>query len=125
MQELSISNTLVLPSLIYENSPTALFDALKLNVDIIASDLGGISEIVRKYYGHLVYPYDIKSLSIAMEKSLRKNRVSEGSILGVIKENIQNIIQEKDKSINKKPVDLSDLQAQVYIKELLEQLHLS
>jgi hypothetical protein len=60
-----------------------------------------------------------------MEKSLRKNRVSEGSILGVIKENIQNIIQEKDKSINKKPVDLSDLQAQVYIKELLEQLHLS
>jgi glycosyltransferase involved in cell wall biosynthesis len=101
MQELSTANTLVLASLIYENSPTALFDALKLNKDIIASDLGGSSEIIKSYYGQLVAPNDLDSLSTAMCNSLNN----------------------KDK--NKKPVDLSDLQAKVYIKELLEQLHLS
>jgi len=101
MQELSTANTLVLASLIYENSPTALFDALKLNKDIIATDLGGSSEIIKSYYGQLVAPNDLDSLSTAMCNSLNN----------------------KDK--NKKPVDLSDLQAKVYIKELLEQLHLS
>ena len=101
MQELSTANTLVLASLIYENSPTALFDALKLNKDIIASDLGGSSEIIKSYYGQLVAPNDLDSLNTAMCNSLNN----------------------KDK--NKKPVDLSDLQAKVYIKELLEQLHLS
>jgi glycosyltransferase involved in cell wall biosynthesis len=101
MQELSTANTLVLASLIYENSPTALFDALKLNKDIIASDLGGSSEIIKSYYGQFVAPNDLDSLNTAMCNSLNN----------------------KDK--NKKPVDLSDLQAKVYIKELLEQLHLS
>lgn len=101
MQELSIADTLVLPSLIYENSPTALFDALKLNKDIIASNLGGNSEILKKYYGQLVSPNNVDSLSTAMSNSLNKN--------------------ERDK----KPADLSDLQAKVYIQELLKQLHLS
>ncbi|MFP4514640.1 MAG: glycosyltransferase [Parcubacteria group bacterium] len=101
MQELARADTLILPSLIYENSPTALFDALKLNVDIIASDLGGNSEIVNTYYGQLVPPANLKSLSSAMLKSL-----NEGGR-------------------KKKPVDLSELQVKRYIEELLKQLHLS
>lgn len=101
LQELNLANTLVLPSLIYENSPTALFDALKLNKDIIASNLGGNSEIIKKYYGQLVSPDNINSLSTAMNNSVYK------------------------KEENKKPVDLSDLEARIYIQELLKQLHLS
>lgn len=101
MNELKSANTLVLPSLIYENLPTALFDALQLNKDIIATNLGGSSEIVNNYYGRLVVPSNIESLKEAMIKSL------------------------KTEELDKKPVDLSDLQADIYIQELLKQLHLS
>jgi glycosyltransferase involved in cell wall biosynthesis len=101
MRELSAANTLILPSLIYENSPTALFDALKLNKDIVATNLGGSSEIVNKYYGRLVSPNNIQSLKKAMIESLN------------------------EKDVDKKPVDLSDLQADIYIQELLKQLHFS
>ncbi|MCF7794824.1 glycosyltransferase [Patescibacteria group bacterium] len=101
MQKLAEANTLILPSLIYENSPTALFDALKLNIDIIATNLGGNTEIIKKYYGQLIKPNNINALSNAISNSLN--------------------------SINshKKPVNLSDLQVDIYIQELLKQLHLS
>jgi glycosyltransferase involved in cell wall biosynthesis len=100
LQELKSANTLILPSLIYENSPTALFDALKLNKDIIATKLGGNIEIINKYYGQLVTPNNVTSLKKAMDNSLNKKT-------------------------NKKPVNLHDLQVNVYIEELFKQLHLS
>lgn len=110
MQELNHAKTLVLPSLIYENSPTALFDALKLNKDIIATNLGGNTEIINRYYGQLVTADNIDSLSVAMSNSLNKDSLKKES---------------KNKEINKKPADLSDLQVELYIQELLKQLHLS
>lgn len=38
---------LIVPSLCYENSPTVIFEALELNVPVIASDLGGIPELIQ------------------------------------------------------------------------------
>jgi len=39
-------NCLIIPSLVYENSPTVILEALRNNLPIIGSDLGGISELL-------------------------------------------------------------------------------
>ena len=45
-EELKKSDLLVMPSLCYENSPTIIIEAKNLGVKVIASNLGGIPEIV-------------------------------------------------------------------------------
>jgi len=47
------SDLLVVPSLCYENSPTVIFEAIYQNLPILASDIGGIPEIINKYGGQL------------------------------------------------------------------------
>ncbi len=99
------SDTLILPSLIYENSPTAIFDALRVNTNIIASNIGGNKEIINKYYGQLFQANNIEDLKIKMK---------------------ENINLKNKKNINtKKAVDLNDLQLENYLQKLLEKLHFS
>jgi len=45
-EELKKSDLLVMPSLCYENSPTIIIEAKNLGVKVIASNLGGVPEIV-------------------------------------------------------------------------------
>ncbi len=48
---------LIVPSLCYENSPTVIFEALQLNVSVIASSLGGIPELIQhRVNGYLFKP---------------------------------------------------------------------
>ena len=42
------SRALIVPSLCYENSPTVIYEANEVNLKIIASDIGGICEIIKK-----------------------------------------------------------------------------
>jgi glycosyltransferase involved in cell wall biosynthesis len=51
--ELLKHDCLIVPSLCYENSPTVIYEASAFNLPVIASDLGGISELIKKYKGIL------------------------------------------------------------------------
>ena len=63
------SNYLIVPSLCYENSPTVIYEALSLGLPVIAFDLGGVGELLRKCVGCvLVQPASWRDLSLAMER---------------------------------------------------------
>lgn len=52
------SDSLVLPSLCYENSPTVMYEAARSGLPVIASRLGGISELAHIFGGLLFQPGD-------------------------------------------------------------------
>ncbi|RLA99214.1 MAG: hypothetical protein DRG83_13370 [Deltaproteobacteria bacterium] len=57
----------VLPSLCYENQPFSILEAFACGKPVIASDLGGMTELVKhKERGLLIQPGDVKALSEAM-----------------------------------------------------------
>lgn len=43
----SFADALVVPSLCYENSPTVIYESLQAGVPVIASDIGGVGELVK------------------------------------------------------------------------------
>ncbi len=49
-------NVLVVPSLCYENSPTVIYEALSAGLPVIASRIGGITELIHKTAGILFEP---------------------------------------------------------------------
>jgi glycosyltransferase involved in cell wall biosynthesis len=53
---------LIVPSLCYENSPTVIFEASKAGLAIIASKIGGISELKEKFNLRLFTPNNQKEL---------------------------------------------------------------
>ncbi|MBI2551625.1 glycosyltransferase family 4 protein [Candidatus Uhrbacteria bacterium] len=63
----SISDAVVVPSLCYENSPTIIYECFGSGVPVIASDIGGIGELVRQgENGFLFIPGDKKGLLAAL-----------------------------------------------------------
>ena len=46
--EMKKAGALIVPSLCYENSPTVIYEANDLNLKVIAANIGGIPEIVKK-----------------------------------------------------------------------------
>jgi glycosyltransferase involved in cell wall biosynthesis len=44
---LEITDGLLVPSLCYENSPTVIYESLQAGVPVIASDIGGVGELVK------------------------------------------------------------------------------
>ncbi len=68
-QLMQASNYLIVPSLCYENSPTVIYEALSLGLPIVAFDLGGVGELLRKCVGCvLVSPASWQDLALAMER---------------------------------------------------------
>ena len=63
---LSGARALVLPSIWYENQPFAILEAFAAGKPAIASDLGGMTELVHGQRGLLVPPGDPKALAAAM-----------------------------------------------------------
>jgi glycosyltransferase involved in cell wall biosynthesis len=67
LQLLRHSLTVVLPSLWYENQPFSILEAFACGKPVIASDLGGMTELVtHQERGLLVPPGDVDSLAKAM-----------------------------------------------------------
>lgn len=67
------ADLVVVPSLCYENSPTVIYESLVANVPVIASDIGGISEIVKDdYNGFTFAPGNEKNLIEVLEHFLQK-----------------------------------------------------
>lgn len=58
---LAISDLVLVPSLCYENSPTVIYEAFGAGVPVLASDIGGIGELVKEgENGYLFIPGDKK-----------------------------------------------------------------
>jgi len=58
--------TVVIPSLVFENQPTVILEALSLGCRVIASRVGGIPELLEGGDGILVPPGDVEALKDAI-----------------------------------------------------------
>lgn len=67
---LAKAEMLIVPSLCYENSPTVIMEALSMGTPIVASDIGGIPELLQEGDGVLVKPGDVDALREAVKKML-------------------------------------------------------
>jgi len=64
-----ITDVLVFPSLILENSPVAITEALAMGIPIVSSDVGGASELVKLSQGsEVITPNDTEALVQALKK---------------------------------------------------------
>lgn len=54
--ELQKNDCLIVPSLCYENSPTIIYEAKSFDLPILASNLGGIPELINKSQEKLFKP---------------------------------------------------------------------
>lgn len=94
----------LVPSLCYENSPTVIYESLVANVPVIASDIGGISEIVKDdYNGFTFAPGNEKNLIEVLQHFLNRP------------ENIENL--KKNCFVSVRNYSVSN-----YVKKLLELL---
>ena len=64
------ADCLVMPSLAYENSPAVIYEAASASLPVIASNIGGIPELVKKYGGKLFQPGDAGDLKEKMEEAM-------------------------------------------------------
>ncbi|MBI2472927.1 glycosyltransferase family 4 protein [Candidatus Uhrbacteria bacterium] len=65
---LQSTDAVVIPSICYENSPTVIYESFLVGVPVIASDVGGIPELIEEgVTGLLVKPDDARELAHAME----------------------------------------------------------
>ncbi len=68
----------MVPSLCYENSPTVIFESLSAAVPVVASDLGGMPELIQnKVNGYLFRPDDKKELIAVIKKIYEKSKVGK------------------------------------------------
>ena len=66
---LSTLDCIAVPSLWYENTPFSVLEALNFGLPVLASDLGGIAEIVRHGDNGLLFPHgDAAALAAAIER---------------------------------------------------------
>lgn len=62
LEELKKSNGLIVPSLCYENSPTVIYESASTKTPIIATRIGGITELIHDLGGLLFEPKNEKDL---------------------------------------------------------------
>ncbi len=67
LEQLSGSNALIVPSICYENSPTVIYEATSTNTPIIASRIGGITELIHELGGLLFTPNNKGDLMYQMK----------------------------------------------------------
>lgn len=65
-----MADALILPSR-WENAPCVVIEALASGTPVIASDVGGIPELVDRLVGELVPPESVEDLAAALGRSLR------------------------------------------------------
>lgn len=70
-QLLQRSDVVILPSLVYENSPTSLWEAAAHGLRALASDLGGIPELKPFLELKLFPPGDVGALAASIKQSLK------------------------------------------------------
>ncbi len=98
------ADCLIVPSLCYENSPTVIYEALSSQVPVIASNLGGIPELLGRNRGLLFIPgseEDLLEKMIFLKKypSEGKDMVNQGFSY-ILNKNKENYISEMRDMIN-------------------------
>ncbi len=84
-----IADALIVPSLCYENSPTVIYESLQAGVPVLASDIGGVGELVENNKnGFLFAPGDEKDM-LAKIDLLRAARVRFANGREAIRETVQ------------------------------------
>lgn len=53
---LNKADILVVPSLCYENSPTVIYEALSIGLPVIATDIGGVAELIKEGKNGWIFP---------------------------------------------------------------------
>ncbi len=72
---LKATDALVVPSLCYENSPTVIYEALRAGVPVIASNIGGVGELIEDgVNGYLFNPGSVDDLK---EKMIKMNEMKD------------------------------------------------
>lgn len=106
---LNAIDVLIVPSVWYENTPTVIYEALASGTPVIATDLGGMRELVREYGGGWLFPRgDAAALAALMarladEPELVRERAGEIRPVPAFAEHIaqvaaihQHILEGKD-----------------------------
>lgn len=95
---LSQLDTLVVPSRWHENSPNAILEAFKMKLLVVATDLGGMSELVKHEESGLVFRLnDVNDLRHQLERLLH-----EPGLLEQLRENIPKV-----KAIDEEMIELT------------------
>ncbi|MHA1990393.1 MAG: glycosyltransferase family 4 protein [Candidatus Hodarchaeales archaeon] len=82
---------LILPSLSKEGLPNVILEAFAMKIPVIASDIGGISEVVKnKETGFLIKPGHVKDLAKAILFIWENKKDME-----LMRENVQSLIREE------------------------------
>jgi len=92
------ANCLVYPSLVYENCPNAIQRAIATNLPVVASDLGGIPELLNKNAGILFKPADVNDLVEKMEWMIKNKDGLQ--ILNQVNFKVEDYIKELEKFIS-------------------------
>ncbi|MDD5725948.1 MAG: glycosyltransferase family 4 protein [Patescibacteria group bacterium] len=71
MIAMSGANLFVMPSIIMENQPTVLLEAVAAGINVVASDVGGVRELLQGY-GTIVPPGDAPALAKAIQQTLKE-----------------------------------------------------
>ncbi|MEK7203211.1 MAG: glycosyltransferase [Patescibacteria group bacterium] len=70
------TDLIVVPSFCYENSPSVIYESLSMGVPVIASDIGGIPELVKdNYNGFTFEPGNEKNLAEVLSYFLKHHEV--------------------------------------------------
>ncbi len=95
------SDALIMPSSCYENSPTVIYEAISDGLPVIASEIGGIPELIKKFGGILFEPQNKNDL---------KNKINY----------LIDNYQEVKKASQKGKLEIKKLSLKNYTKELLD-----
>lgn len=71
------SDCIIVPSLCLENSPTVIYEAFFNELYIIASDIGGIPELIKKFGGTLFEAGNKEKLILEMSFALKNKKSAE------------------------------------------------
>lgn len=100
---LSSSHSLVYPSLVYENCPNAIQRALAMGLPVLASGLGGLSELLSDGAGIVFKPADVNDLAEKMvwliENKNSLNNLTEAGRKKASAFKVKNYIKELEKII--------------------------
>jgi glycosyltransferase involved in cell wall biosynthesis len=98
------SSCLIVPSLCYENSPTVIYEAASVGLPVIASRLGGITELIRYLGGMLFNPANegdlIYQLKQAYDNPEKMKKIGEKSRQKIKKYNTDNYLKKIEKIID-------------------------
>ena len=98
-EQYSKADYLIVPSLCYENSPTVIYEAFSIGLPVIASKIGGVSELVKNEYNGFVFeagnaPEFLHIIERVMEPEVVWKNFSENAKATVEEYTVKNYVKQ-------------------------------